>query len=182
MKIQKWFITDGWTQGELGRDWLKYNFSLLFHPKTETFKLEGITFTYFRSTLCLMVQGKETKISIAMKIIDEKLLKITQEDIQKKWSTDKKDIDEADEEELELTEKEKIIMERMKIELTKDTADFIQSWNPKRTSLRRKLEKNQEFTWRIIWKNTQMIQMKMAQDQVIPDQYLKEVPHALVTL
>ena len=107
----------------------------------ETFKIEGLTFTYFQSTLCLTVQGKETKISIATKIIDEKLLKIMQEDIQEKWSTDKKAIDNADEEDLELTEKEQIIMDRMKTELTKDTADFIQSWNPKRTSLRRKLEK-----------------------------------------
>ena len=32
-------------------------------------------------------------------------------------------------------------LRNLKTELTKDTADFIQSWNPKRTGLRRKLEK-----------------------------------------
>lgn len=40
-----------------------------------------------------MVQGKETKISIATKIIDGELLKITQEGLQGKWPTDQNAFD-----------------------------------------------------------------------------------------
>ena len=57
------------------------------------FKIEGLTSTYYQSTLCLMVQGKETKISIATKIIDGELLKITQEGLQGKWPTDQNAFD-----------------------------------------------------------------------------------------
>ena len=35
-------------------------------------------------------------------------------------------------------------------ELAKDTADFTQSWNPKKTGLRRKLEKKLDSTQREI--------------------------------
>ena len=61
------------------------------------FKMEGLTFTYYQPTLRLMVQGKETKISIATKIIDEKLSRITQEDLQEKWPVGQK-VDRKEEE------------------------------------------------------------------------------------
>ena len=137
--------------------------------------IEGLTFTYYQSTLCLIVQGKDTyvwfnrvffyyirilkkfyfiinntgwkhshtesKVTTVKKLIDEKLLKILQEDLYGKWSDDLSSGGSEDDEELELNGKEQTKIERIKKKLMEDTADFIRSWNPKGTGLNRKLER-----------------------------------------
>ena len=88
-----------------------------------------------------MVQGKEPKITTVKKLIDGKLLKISQEDLYGKWSGDNSSPEGEDDEEMELNEKERIKIEKVKKKLMGGTADFTRSWKPNGIGPIRKLEK-----------------------------------------